>query len=178
MFFDRYGGVLMKNKFRKVVILAGMLVMMAATSISAYAAENRNDGFWKHNQTGWWYEFVDGSYLTNGWYWIDGNHDGVYECYYFDGNGYMASNTSIGSDAVDANGAWVVNGVVQTKRVETVEKNDSKEEVHFVAYESKENNKNESSNLPGYGLTTEDIMNTVDWSTGTSTFGGGEWHWH
>jgi len=157
----------MKNKFRKVVILAGMLVMMAATSISAYAAENRNDGFWKHNQTGWWYEFVDGSYLTNGWYWIDGNHDGVYECYYFDGNGYMASNTSIGSDAVDANGAWVVNGVVQTKRVvDQVNEN----EYQFVPVENDE--KTEATYLPSNSTDYDSWFANMDESTSTSTFGG------
>lgn len=157
----------MKNKFRKVVILAGMLVMMAATSISAYAAENRNDGFWKQNQTGWWYEFVDGSYLTNGWYWIDGNHDGVYECYYFDGNGYIASNTSIGSDMVDANGAWVVNGVVQTKRVvDQVNEN----EYQFVPVENDE--KTEATYLPSNSTDYDSWFANMDESTSTSTFGG------
>ena len=108
----------MKNTFKKLAVLASMVIMMAVTTISAHAAESRNDGTWKQNETGWWYEFVDGSYLKNGWYWIDGNHDEVYECYYFDGNGYMAANTTIGSDMVDASGAWVVNGVVQTQTIE------------------------------------------------------------
>ena len=141
-----------------------------ATSISAYAAENRNDGVWKQNETGWWYEFVDGSYLKNGWYWVDGNHDEVYECYYFDGNGYMAANTTIGSDMVDVNGAWVVNGVVQTKKIEIEHKEYDVEQYNAVT----ELPRNTATNLDGIpsGSSTEDILNMVDWSTGTSTCAG------
>lgn len=169
----------MKNTFKKIAVMASMVVMMAASTISAQAAENRNDGTWKQNQTGWWYEFVDGSYLTNGWYWVDGNMNNVYECYYFDGNGYMAANTSIGSDMVDANGAWVVNGIVQTKRFDAVEQNNGKEEyTYFVSCENESNNE---GNIPSYGMSAEDILNMVDWSSGyesTGASGNNHWSWH
>ena len=40
----------------------------------------------------------------------------VAECYYFDGNGYMAANTTTPDGyTVDGSGAWVVDGVVQTQ---------------------------------------------------------------
>ena len=54
--------------------------------------------------------------MAAGWQWLDGNGDGVAECYYFDGNGYMLSST-ITPDGyqVNANGAWVSNGTVQTQ---------------------------------------------------------------
>lgn len=169
----------MKNTFKKLAVLASMVVMMAATSISAYAAENRNDGVWKQNETGWWYEFVDGSYLTNGWYWVDGNHDEVYECYYFDGNGYMAANTTIGSDMVDANGAWVVNGVVQTKKLaatdnHVVDQADDDVEKYVPATRNIEKSESVTVDLPSL----PNSPNLVDWfadmdeSTSTSTFGG------
>lgn len=49
---------------------------------------------------------------------LDGNGDGVAECYYFDGNGYMLANTTTPDGyTVNADGAWTVNGVVQTKSV-------------------------------------------------------------
>ena len=57
----------------------------------------------------------DGSYPTNTWQWNDGNGDGVSESYYFNENGYMLANTVTPDNyTVNADGAWTVNGVVQT----------------------------------------------------------------
>ena len=56
----------------------------------------------------------------NCWLWIDGNHDGLAECYYFDTNGYLAVNvpaeweqvTNVSYNhnqffnATNENGAW------------------------------------------------------------------------
>ena len=49
------------------------------------------------------------------WQWIDGNKDGISECYYFAPNGYIVTNgkTPDGYD-VNADGQWTINGVVQT----------------------------------------------------------------
>lgn len=175
----------MKRTFKKLAVLASMVIMMAATTISAYAAESRNDGTWKQNETGWWYEFIDGSYLKNGWYWIDGNHDEVYECYYFDGNGYMAANTTIGSDMVDASGAWVVNGVIQTKKLAATDNHvvdqadDEVEQITWVNYESKTPN-----SLPNYGKDTEQIMwmfehwDELDGYNSTGATGNDHWAWY
>lgn len=51
----------------------------------------------------------------DGWQWIDGNKDGISECYYFAPNGYIVTNgkTPDGYD-VNADGQWTINGVVQT----------------------------------------------------------------
>ena len=44
----------------------------------------------------------------------------ISECYYFDGNGYMAANTTTPDGyTVDGSGAWVVDGVVQTQGTQT-----------------------------------------------------------
>ena len=68
------------------------------------------------NQNKWWYVFDDGTYAANGWYWIDGNQDGVAECYYFDGNGWLLANTTTPDGyTVNGNGAWEVDGVIQTE---------------------------------------------------------------
>ena len=48
---------------------------------------------------------------ANSWQWLDGNRDGVAECYYFDGRGYcMTSTTTPDGYQVDQDGAWVVGG--------------------------------------------------------------------
>ncbi len=70
------------------------------------------------NATGWWYDYGNGTWPANSWQWIDGNGDGIAECYYFDQYGYMAANTTTPDGyTVDASGAWTVNGAVQTRSV-------------------------------------------------------------
>lgn len=41
------------------------------------------------------------------WKWLDGNKDGIYECYAFDSNGYIYTNTTTPDGyTVNADGAW------------------------------------------------------------------------
>lgn len=42
-------------------------------------------GTWQHNDTGWWYEYPDGSWPASEWAYIDG------KWYYFNGDGYMVT---------------------------------------------------------------------------------------
>ena len=100
----------MRKKTAVLVLSAGLSVL---TAISAFASG------WQKNETGWWYgtNADNSTWYSNGWQWIDGNGDGIAECYYFDGNGYIAENTVVDGSSVDGNGAWTVNGVVQTKQV-------------------------------------------------------------
>lgn len=81
--------------------------------------------------TGW--NFVDGAWryfnttagdtfgkLLTGWNWLDGNGDGTAECYYLDPNSkgqMMANGQTPDGYYVDAEGHWIVDGVVQTKTV-------------------------------------------------------------
>ena len=67
----------------------------------------------------WRYENEDGSYVTSGWHWLDGNRDKTAECYYFDSEGWMASDT-VTPDGyqVNADGAWVENGGVMARTLE------------------------------------------------------------
>ena len=62
--------------------------------------ETYGGGHWMTNGTGWWYEDDADWYPVNQWLWIDGS------CYYFYDTGYMATNTYVGSNWVNANGAW------------------------------------------------------------------------
>lgn len=95
-------------KTAKIILVSVILTMLMG--FTAFAGE------WKQDSVGWWYQNDDGNYTTSNWQWIDGNKDGISECYYFDSNGYCLMNTTTpDGNTVDGNGAWVVNGVVQTQ---------------------------------------------------------------
>lgn len=97
---------------RKTKLFISTALLSIAFSATAYA------GSWQQDTTGYWWMNDDGTYPTNCWQWIDGNGDSISECYYFDGNGYMLSNSiTPDGNTVDANGAWTVNGVIQTQPV-------------------------------------------------------------
>lgn len=98
----------MRKGFIKVLTATALLSMLASSTVFA--------GQWKSDNNGWWYQNDDGSYPTNTWQWIDGNGDGVSESYYFNENGYVLTNTVTPDNyTVNADGAWTVNGVVQTQ---------------------------------------------------------------
>ena len=98
----------MKRKYLTSVLAAGMALGM---SFSAFA------GSWKSDAKGWWFDNGNGTYLQDGWTWVDGNADGVAECYYFDHSGYiLTSTTTPDGYQVNGDGAWTVNGAVQTKQ--------------------------------------------------------------
>lgn len=100
------------NKGRKMAvmgILAGVLV--AANAMSSFAGE------WKQDDKGWWYQKDDRSWYCDGWQWIDGNGDGVSECYYFTNDGYVLTNTTTPDGyTVNGDGAWVENGSIKTQK--------------------------------------------------------------
>lgn len=51
-----------------------------------------------------------------GWQWLDENNDGIAECYYFDEGGHKLTGTTTPDGyTVNADGAWVENGTVQTQ---------------------------------------------------------------
>lgn len=110
----------MKN-WKKVLL--AVLPMTLALSFTAFA------GQWHNDMNGWWYEEDDGSYLKNGWYWLDGNEDGIEECYYFNKEGYMVSDLGyVDGYTVDENGAWMVDGKVQRREAQPKEQTPSTEQ--------------------------------------------------
>ena len=57
-----------------------------------------------------------------GWQWLDNNNDGVSECYYVQDDGTVLLETVTPDGyTVDAQGAWVVDGVVQTQAAESAQ---------------------------------------------------------
>ena len=73
---------------KRVMTIALTAIMALSISSTAFAAS------WQKNDTGWWWQEDNGSYPTNTWQWIDGNKDGVAECYYFNESGYCVLNTT------------------------------------------------------------------------------------
>ena len=79
---------------------------------------NEQNGNWMQTNGIWQWKNTDGTFRTNGWHWLDGNRDGVAECYYFDANGFMVANGNAPDGfLVNADGAWINNGQVQTKKL-------------------------------------------------------------
>lgn len=98
----------MKNRILTVVGLTTALAL--ATSTQSFA------GQWLSDANGWWWQNDDGTYPTNTWQWIDGNNNGISECYYFNSEGYcVTSETTPDGYMVDGAGAWIVDGIVQTQ---------------------------------------------------------------
>lgn len=100
----------MKNKKMKSGGLLTLAFLMAAGNVMPALA-----GSWQQDAAGWRWKNDDGSYHAGSWQWLDGNRDGVSECYYFAPNGYMLANT-VTPDGFQVNteGAWVENGTVKT----------------------------------------------------------------
>ncbi len=98
----------MKRTWKIAACSAALTLALAAPALA---------GQWQQGAEGWWYCQDDGSYPANGWYWIDADQDGTAECYYFNQSGYcLLSQTTPDGELTDANGAWIINNVVQTQK--------------------------------------------------------------
>ena len=85
------------------ILTAGATALLSAVLLSTPALA----GEWRANSTGFWYINDDGSYPTYAWQWIDGDGDGVYQCFAFDENGYLMLNqTTPDGYLVGEAGAW------------------------------------------------------------------------
>lgn len=100
----------MKRNYLGITLGAALFLGLAFPS-QAFAAQ------WQKDENGWWWQNDDGSYPVSGWRWLDGNGDGIAECYYFGEQGYMLADTKAGKYEVNENGAWTVDGVVQIQIV-------------------------------------------------------------
>jgi hypothetical protein len=100
----------MKKKLLTAILTATMALTMSMTALA---------GQWTNDSIGWHYDKTGyGNFAASEWLWIDGNNDGIAECYCFDSTSFMYANTTTPDGyIVNENGAWVVNGVVQTKQV-------------------------------------------------------------
>lgn len=98
----------------------------------------------------WWFDFGNGDYFKSSWQWIDGNQDGIAECYCFDENGWMYENTTTPDGyTVNENGAWTVSNIVQTKTSDLIPKNNTNNGNNTASNnftETKSNNFTETGN--------------------------------
>ena len=101
------------------------------------------------SKNAWWYDFGNGDYFKSSWQWIDGNQDGIAECYCFDENGWMYENTTTPDGyTVNENGAWTINNIVQTKTSDLIPKNNTYNVNNTASNnftETKNNGKNQSN---------------------------------
>lgn len=101
-----------------------ILVLMAALSLTLGSTMTSFAG-WQSDANGYWWQNDDGTWPANTWQWLDGNGDGIAECYYFGPDGYMLSNTTTPDGyTVNADGAWTIDNFTQIKMVETTNKVD------------------------------------------------------
>ena len=110
-----------KYKFMAKFLLA-ISVAFLLSAIPSFSI-----GFTKGtSRDAWWYDLGNENYLRSTWQWIDTDNDGVAECYYFDADGWMYTDTTTPDGyTVDENGAWTVDSVVQTR--EPLEDNTTEE---------------------------------------------------
>ncbi len=107
------------KRFAKLIVAVMMLTAMMATTTFA-AGWTTGQGA---DSNRWWYDLGNGQYYGNPsqeveWQWIDGNGDGIAECYAFDSEGWMyADSMTPDGYEVNADGAWTVDDVVQTMTV-------------------------------------------------------------
>lgn len=124
---------------KKLMKLTGLIFLLVMTfSMTAFAAGwTTGQG---ENSSRWWYDLGNGNYYagTEGtpfWQWLDGNQDGIAECYAFDAEGWMYANgTTPDGYEVNADGAWTVNGAVQTRTVETAANAETENSDTLVVY--------------------------------------------
>ena len=78
-------------KLRKKLIALSALTLSLIMVVPVFAD---NPVGWQKNETGWWYgtNATGTTWYHDGWQWIDGNKDGISECYYFAPNGYIVTN--------------------------------------------------------------------------------------
>lgn len=129
---------MMKNI--KTFTLMGLAAALTfAQPVSSYAAWQTGAG---ENATRWWYDNEDSTYASNGWYWLDGNNDGISECYYFDNNGWLLTNTTTPDGyTVNEDGAWVKDGVVMAT---TIKVNNNKKSTVWTSDDDDSSSKSSS----------------------------------
>ncbi len=86
----------MKKKSISILLLLSIFIALINYNVlDSYAA----GGSWKHDSTGWWYQYSGGSYAI-GWTYIGGNW------YYFTSSGYMDYSEYRDGCWLNADGSW------------------------------------------------------------------------
>ena len=140
---------LMHSPGNSLYILSGLLCTLTSF-VFLLSGTAQADWVRGNSKNAWWYDLGNGNYYKSSWQWIDGNHDGIAECYCFDENGWMFEN-AITPDrfTVNENGAWTVDNIVQTKSANLISQNNTNNNTDAVSNtftETKNNNLSETNN--------------------------------
>ena len=155
------------RKFKAIKLVLSTAVFMAAFAVNAYA------GGWMQDSTGWWYDWGNGSWPASSWQWIDGNSDGIAECYYFDRFGYCMINTTTPDNyQVNASGAWVEGGTVQTRNVGVQKSSNSIKTSNSSIQKSSETKKKEEEKKKEQQQTEEQQEEQREETQKTNQYGG------
>lgn len=100
----------MKKSIKRITLAILVTGAVFSNTFISLAAWEQSEQGWKYKDDG------KGVYLVNGWHWLDGNNDGISECYYLDSAGIMAVNTMVDNYTINADGQWTVDNVVQTQQ--------------------------------------------------------------
>ena len=127
----------------KRLFLAGLTTGLLSLSVAFPAMA----GSWKNgagdNAARWWYDNGDNTWAANGWRWIQ---DGVSECYYFDAEGWLLTSTTTPDGyTVNADGAWTVNGIAQSRQTAASNEFDNESWDDFQNSSSKKTKKTATS---------------------------------
>ena len=124
---------LMHSPGNSLYILSGLLCTLTSF-VFLLSGTAKADWVRGNSKNAWWYDLGNGNYYKSSWQWIDGNHDGIAECYCFDENGWMFEN-AITPDryTVNENGAWTVDNIVQTKSVNLISQNNTNNNTDAVS---------------------------------------------
>ena len=96
----------MNKNLLKIRFVALLSLIVSLICNSAFALTIRDNHYYYNNK----------DYYKSTWQWLDLNLDGIYECYYFNVLGHIYKNgTTPDGYQVNANGEWVVDGIVQRK---------------------------------------------------------------
>lgn len=108
----------MKRIIKWFMTVCVLTALMSSTAFAAGWTTGQGS-----NGSRWWYDLGNGNYygtpeMEVEWQWLDGNGDGIAECYAFDQEGWMYVGTATPDGyQVNADGAWTVDGIVQTMAV-------------------------------------------------------------
>ena len=129
-----------KNWIIKVFMTTSLFIVLSTNLVFA-------SGWTKGiSKNAWWFDFGNGDYFKSSWQWIDGNQDGIAECYCFDENGWMYENTTTPDGyTVNENGAWTVSNIVQTKTSDLIPKNNTNNSVNTASNNFTETRNNEEN---------------------------------
>ena len=129
-----------KNWIMKVFMTTSLFIVLSTNLVFA-------SGWTKGiSKNAWWFDFGNGDYFKSSWQWIDGNQDGIAECYCFDENGWMYENTTTPDGyTVNENGAWTVDNIVQTKVSDLIPKNNTNNSVNTASNNFTETRNNEEN---------------------------------